>query len=106
MVEYAGIPGAMLSTARGGDSVWSKGPIPAHRFLREVVQRARTQGIGVGWVSILDPTNMARALDVPDAWQFIAYLCVGYPEEEHTDPELVRHEWQARVDISKFMVER
>ena len=67
---------------------------------------ARTQGIGVGWVSILDPTNVARALDVPDAWQFIAYLCVGYPEEEHTDPELVRHEWQARVDISKFMVER
>jgi len=67
---------------------------------------ARTQGIGVGWVSILDPTAVARTLDVPDAWQFIAYLCVGYPEEEHMDPELVRHEWQARVDISEFMVER
>ena len=67
---------------------------------------ARTQGIGVGWVSILDPTDVARTLDVPDAWQFIAYLCVGYPEEEHMDPELVRHEWQARVDISEFMVER
>ena len=29
---------------------------------------ARTQGIGVGWVSILDPTDVARALNVPDAW--------------------------------------
>ena len=67
---------------------------------------ARTQGIGVGWGSILDPTDVTRTLDVPDTWQFIAYLCIGYPEEEHMDPELVRTEWQARVDISKFMVQR
>ena len=67
---------------------------------------ARTLGIGVGWVSILDPADVTRVLDVPDAWQFIAYLCVGYPEEEHMDPELVRHDWQARVDISEFIVER
>ena len=67
---------------------------------------ARTQGIGVGWVSILNPADIARTLDVPDAWEFIAYLCLGYPEEEHLDPELVRHGWQDRVDISKFIVER
>ena len=67
---------------------------------------ARTLGIGVGWVSILNPADLARTLDVPDAWQFIAYLCLGYPEEEHLDPELVRHGWQSRVDTSKFIVER
>ena len=67
---------------------------------------ARTQGIGVGWVSILDPAEVTRTLKVPDAWQFIAYLCMGYPEEEHLDPELVRHGWQDQADISDFIIER
>jgi 5,6-dimethylbenzimidazole synthase len=57
---------------------------------------ARAQGLGVGWVSILDPTTIAEALDLPRAWTFIAYLCVGFPLEEHRIPELERVGWQAR----------
>jgi 5,6-dimethylbenzimidazole synthase len=58
---------------------------------------ARAQGIGAGWVSILDPDEICRALVVPASWKLIAYLCVGFPEEEHLDPELERHHWQARL---------
>jgi 5,6-dimethylbenzimidazole synthase len=58
---------------------------------------ARAQGLGVGWVSILDPKEIARALDVAAAWKLIAYLCVGFPQEEHVDPELERHAWQAHL---------
>jgi 5,6-dimethylbenzimidazole synthase len=57
---------------------------------------ARTRGLGVGWVSILNPETVAEALDVPRAWTFIAYLCVGFPREEHLIPELERAGWQAR----------
>jgi len=57
---------------------------------------ARARGLGVGWVSILDPGAIAEALDVPRAWAFIAYLCVGWPREEHLIPELERAGWQAR----------
>jgi 5,6-dimethylbenzimidazole synthase len=57
---------------------------------------ARARGLGVGWVSILDPGTIAEALDVPRAWTFIAYLCVGFPREEHLIPELERAGWQAR----------
>jgi 5,6-dimethylbenzimidazole synthase len=57
---------------------------------------ARAQGLGVGWVSILDPKALAEALDAPVGWAFIAYLCVGWPEEEHLTPELERSGWQAR----------
>ena len=64
---------------------------------------ARTQGLGVGWVSILDPDLMNAALDVPASWRLIAYLCVGYPLEEHTDPELERAGWQDRVDPAAFL---
>jgi 5,6-dimethylbenzimidazole synthase len=58
---------------------------------------ARAKNLGVGWVSILDPKDVCRALDVPPAWKLIAYLCVGFPLEEHLDPELERQEWQARL---------
>jgi 5,6-dimethylbenzimidazole synthase len=57
---------------------------------------ARARGLGVGWVSILDPGTIAETLDVPRAWTFIAYLCAGFPREEHLIPELERVGWQAR----------
>ncbi len=57
---------------------------------------ARAQGLGVGWVSILDPVALTATLDLPGDWTFIAYLCVGWPEEEHRTPELERAGWQAR----------
>jgi 5,6-dimethylbenzimidazole synthase len=59
---------------------------------------ARARGIGLGWVSILDPDAIAVLLDVPVAWQFIGYLCLGYPIEKHDMPELVERGWQARID--------
>jgi 5,6-dimethylbenzimidazole synthase len=61
---------------------------------------ARAEGLGVGWVSILEPDVITRALDVPEAWTLIAYLCIGWPEEEHLDPELARHGWQPRLDAN------
>lgn len=57
---------------------------------------ARAYSLGVGWVSILDPVEVAKILDVPDGWSLVAYLCIGYPEEEHLDPELDRAGWQPR----------
>jgi 5,6-dimethylbenzimidazole synthase len=58
---------------------------------------ARAEGLGVGWVSILDPDAACRSLDLPAEWRLVAYLCVGWPEEEHDDPELERHGWQERL---------
>jgi 5,6-dimethylbenzimidazole synthase len=58
---------------------------------------ARAEGLGVGWVSILDPDIVRATLDLPPQWSFIAYLCIGWPEEEHDDPELERHGWQDRL---------
>jgi 5,6-dimethylbenzimidazole synthase len=55
---------------------------------------ARAYGLGVGWVSILDSGAIAEALEVPRAWTFIAYLCVGFPLEDHLIPELERVGWQ------------
>ncbi|AWN42353.1 5,6-dimethylbenzimidazole synthase [Methylobacterium durans] len=67
---------------------------------------ARAFGLGVGWVSILDPCHVSRCLDVPASWHLVAYLCVGYPIEEHLDPELVRSGWQGRDDDAGRLIER
>jgi 5,6-dimethylbenzimidazole synthase len=67
---------------------------------------ARARGLGIGWVSILDPREVATVLDVPADWQFITYLCVGHPEEEHLDPELERHGWQTRLPQSVVLHRR
>jgi 5,6-dimethylbenzimidazole synthase len=57
---------------------------------------ARAEGIGVGWVSILDPARVAAILETPPAWTFIGYLCVGYPQEEQEAPALEREGWETR----------
>ncbi|WP_420414141.1 5,6-dimethylbenzimidazole synthase [Roseibium sp.] len=67
---------------------------------------ARVRGIGVGWVSILDPDQVTQILEVDTSWKFVAYLCVGYPEEEHMDPELERVRWQARSPLDERLFRR
>jgi 5,6-dimethylbenzimidazole synthase len=67
---------------------------------------ARAEGLGLGWVSILDPLAVATALDVPRGWEFIAYLCLGWPAEEHLDPELARHGWQDRTAAGRQVLKR
>lgn len=61
---------------------------------------ARANGIGLGWVSILDPSRIREILDVPETWQLVAYLCIGYPEIDAVTPELEREGWEKRRSIS------
>jgi 5,6-dimethylbenzimidazole synthase len=67
---------------------------------------ARAEGIGMGWVSILDPAAVAAILDVPAAWRFIGYLCLGFPETEDDIPELERAGWEQRYPVSSLVVLR
>jgi 5,6-dimethylbenzimidazole synthase len=57
---------------------------------------ARAQGIGMGWVSILDAKAVAALLDVPADWKFIGYFCLGYPQADDTVPELEQSGWERR----------
>lgn len=57
---------------------------------------ARAEGLGLGWVSILDPAPVNAALDVPDAWVLIGYFCLGWPAAASEAPELERCGWEWR----------
>ncbi|BCA63918.1 hypothetical protein HMP09_3152 [Sphingomonas sp. HMP9] len=60
-------------------------------------------GLGLGWVSILDPSGIRSILDVPETWRLVAYLCIGYPEIDAMSPELEREGWETRRSISVLM---
>jgi 5,6-dimethylbenzimidazole synthase len=67
---------------------------------------ARAYGIGVGWVSIFDPPQVQAALDTPAHWKLVAYLCLGYAEDEQDQPELEREGWAARQPPEVVMLKR
>jgi 5,6-dimethylbenzimidazole synthase len=67
---------------------------------------ARAYGLGVGWVSILDPMEVNRGLNVPTTWKLIAYLCIGYPNEDSSSPELLRRGWEATLPLRQVLVKR
>ena len=67
---------------------------------------ARAEGIGMGWVSILDPEAIGAILEVPAAWQLIGYFCLGYPEEEDDVPLLETVGWEARRPSPSFLIRR
>jgi 5,6-dimethylbenzimidazole synthase len=67
---------------------------------------ARAEGIGMGWVSILDPEAVAEILDVPRGWKLIGYFCLGYPSAADDVPELEREGWEERRPAAGFVVRR
>ena len=67
---------------------------------------ARAQGIGMGWVSILDPHAVAQALDVPADWKFIGYFCLGYPQTDDVTPELEQSGWERRRPPASVIIRR
>jgi len=68
---------------------------------------ARAYGLGCGWVSILDPAQAVRDLDITEAsWRLVAYLCVGWPAEETDTPELEKRGWEHRRGVAGQILKR
>ena len=67
---------------------------------------ARAEGLGLGWVSILDPAEVSAALDVPPAWRFLGYFCLGHPAIEDDVPELQRAGWERRCSPETVLIRR
>ncbi len=61
---------------------------------------ARAEGLGVGWVSIVEPAVLRRELALPAGVEPIAYLCVGHPVAFRSRPMLEEVGWQPRKALS------
>ncbi len=61
---------------------------------------ARVEGVGVGWVSIVEPEVLRAELALPAGVEPIAYLCVGKPLAFRTKPMLEENGWLPRRPLS------
>lgn len=64
---------------------------------------ARAEGIGVGWVSIVDQTQLAGILNLPEDVYPLAYLCLGYVSEFLDQPELQAKGWRSRLPLDELV---
>lgn len=60
---------------------------------------ARTEGVGVGWVSILSNDILKDVLELPEHVVPVAYLCLGYVDEFSSKPDLEKAGWLPRLDL-------
>jgi nicotinate-nucleotide--dimethylbenzimidazole phosphoribosyltransferase len=65
---------------------------------------ARAAGLGVGWVTLFEPTELTDLLAIPNGVETLGWLCVGYPDERHPMPGLERHGWSARQALSELVM--
>jgi 5,6-dimethylbenzimidazole synthase len=60
---------------------------------------ARAEGIGMGWVSLFDPQQLAQLLALPAGSRPVAVLCLGHVPEFYPRPMLEEMDWAQRVDL-------
>jgi 5,6-dimethylbenzimidazole synthase len=64
---------------------------------------ARAEGLGIGWVSILDPALLRETLRIPASVTAVAYLCLGYVAEFAREPDLERRGWERRAPLEEIV---
>ena len=67
---------------------------------------ARAEGVGLGWISILEPDVVVKTLDTPAPWSLAAYLCIGWRAQESDSPALERAGWQDRRPLDAVILNR
>ncbi len=67
---------------------------------------ARAQGIGLGWVSILDPDVVVKVLDVPKEWRFIGYFASAIRYRRTTSPSCNASAGSARREGRRLILRR
>ena len=64
---------------------------------------ARAEGVGVGWISILDVDAIRRILAIPPHVVVVGYLCLGYVSAFEPEPELASRGWEQRVPLAEAL---
>jgi nicotinate-nucleotide--dimethylbenzimidazole phosphoribosyltransferase len=66
---------------------------------------ARVEGLGLGWVTLLDPVDLAGLLHLPAGVETLGWLCVGWPDERPPAPGLERAGWSRRAPLGDVVLE-
>jgi 5,6-dimethylbenzimidazole synthase len=94
---------------RDSPFVLGRGPMPQTDLystclaIENIWLAARAEGVGIGWVSILDSQAVENILQLPQGVELVAYLCVGYPIEFRARPMLEEVGWKERMRLEDLI---
>ena len=61
---------------------------------------ARAEGLGMGWVTLFKPRDLAGLLGLPGGVVTLGWLCLGWPDERPPDPGLERAGWSRKQPLA------
>jgi len=65
---------------------------------------ARAEGLGLGWVTLFRPEELAGLLGLPDGVVTLGWLCLGWPDERPPAPGLERAGWSRRLPLADVVL--
>ncbi len=65
---------------------------------------ARAEGLGVGWVTLFPPAELAQLLRLPEGVVTLGWLCLGWPDERPPSPGLERAGWSRRANLADLVL--
>lgn len=65
---------------------------------------ARAEGLGLGWVTLFQPAELAGLLDLPEGVLTLGWLCLGWPDERNVAPGLERAGWSRRQPLADVVL--
>jgi nicotinate-nucleotide--dimethylbenzimidazole phosphoribosyltransferase len=65
---------------------------------------ARVEGLGVGWVTLFRPEELAALIGLPEGVETLGWLCLGWPDERPPEPGLERAGWSTRQPLSDVVL--
>ncbi|NHN54682.1 5,6-dimethylbenzimidazole synthase [Calidifontibacter sp. DB0510] len=66
---------------------------------------ARAVGLGMGWVTLFEPADLAALLHLPDGVVTLGWLCLGWPDERPPAPGLERAAWSRRLPLDSVVLQ-
>ncbi|CAM3995119.1 5,6-dimethylbenzimidazole synthase [Janibacter anophelis] len=65
---------------------------------------ARAHGLGMGWVTLFDPNELADLLGLPEGVVTLGWLCLGWPDERPPSPGLERAAWSKKTPLEHVVI--
>ncbi len=65
---------------------------------------ARAEGLGMGWVTLFQPQDLAELVGLPEGVLTLGWLCLGWPDERPPEPGLVRAGWSRRLPLTEVIM--
>jgi nicotinate-nucleotide--dimethylbenzimidazole phosphoribosyltransferase len=65
---------------------------------------ARAEGLGLGWVTLFEPADLAELIGLPEGVESLGWLCLGWPDERPPEPGLERWGWSERLPLSDVVI--